>query len=73
MCDVPSTAVFCSEFIECFPGTVSKIIIIIITTTTTGILFYMATRNTLPSLKPFPITAGSAILFYYALSRYLGL
>jgi hypothetical protein len=41
MCDVPSTAVFCSESIECFPGIVSKfflkffvtiiIIIIIIT------------------------------------------
>ena len=24
MCDVPSMAVFCSESIECFPGTVSK-------------------------------------------------
>jgi hypothetical protein len=24
MCDVPSTAVFCSESIECFPGTASK-------------------------------------------------
>ena len=24
MCDVPSIAVFCSEYIECFPGTVSK-------------------------------------------------
>ena len=24
MCDVPSTAVFCSESIECVPGTVSK-------------------------------------------------
>ena len=24
MCDVPSTAVFCSESIECFPGTVPK-------------------------------------------------
>jgi hypothetical protein len=24
MCDVPSTAVFCSETIECFPGTASK-------------------------------------------------
>jgi len=24
MCDVPSIAVFCSEPIECFPGTVSK-------------------------------------------------
>ena len=24
MCDVPSIAVFCSESIECFPGTVSK-------------------------------------------------
>ena len=24
MCDVPSTAVFCSESIECFPGIVSK-------------------------------------------------
>ena len=25
MCDVPSTVVFCSESIECFPGTVSKL------------------------------------------------
>jgi len=24
MCDVPSLAVFCSESIDCFPGTVSK-------------------------------------------------
>ena len=24
MCDVPSIAVFCSESIECFPGTVSN-------------------------------------------------
>jgi len=24
MCDAPSIAVFCSESIECFPGTVSK-------------------------------------------------
>ena len=24
MCDVPSIAVFCSESIECFPGTASK-------------------------------------------------
>ena len=24
MCDVPSTAVFCNESMECFPGTVSK-------------------------------------------------
>ena len=24
MCDVPSTAAFCSESIECFPGTASK-------------------------------------------------
>ena len=24
MCDVPSVAVFCSEFIKCFPGTASK-------------------------------------------------
>jgi len=25
MCDVPSIAVFCSESIECFPGSASKI------------------------------------------------
>ena len=24
MCDVPSTAVFCNESTECFPGTASK-------------------------------------------------
>ena len=27
MCDIPSIAVFCSESIECFPGTVSKFIL----------------------------------------------
>ena len=26
MCDVPSIAVFCSESIECFPGTASKFV-----------------------------------------------
>jgi hypothetical protein len=30
VCDVPSIAVFCSESIECFPGTASIIIIVII-------------------------------------------
>ena len=30
MCDVPSIAVFCSESIECFPGTASKFFLIII-------------------------------------------
>ena len=30
MYDVPSTAVFCSESIECFPGTASKFLFIII-------------------------------------------
>ena len=30
MCDVPSVAVFCSESIECFPGTASKCSLIII-------------------------------------------
>jgi hypothetical protein len=24
MCDVPNTAVFCREYIECFPGIVSR-------------------------------------------------
>jgi len=24
MCDVPSISIFCSESIECFPGTASK-------------------------------------------------
>jgi len=27
MCDVPSIAVFCSESIECFPGTASKFLL----------------------------------------------
>jgi hypothetical protein len=30
MCDVPSIAVFCSESVECFPGTASKFFFIII-------------------------------------------
>ena len=32
MCDVPSIAVFCSESIECFPGTVSKFLLKILVT-----------------------------------------
>jgi hypothetical protein len=29
MCDVPSTAVFCSESVECFPGTASKLLLLV--------------------------------------------
>jgi len=32
MCDVPSTAVFCSESIECFPGTASKFFLKVLVT-----------------------------------------
>jgi len=32
MCDVPSIAVFCSESIECFPGTASKFILKLLVT-----------------------------------------
>ena len=32
MCDVPSTAVLCSESIECFPGTASKFFLKILVT-----------------------------------------
>jgi hypothetical protein len=30
MCDVPSIAVFCSESIECFPGTASKLLLLLL-------------------------------------------
>ena len=30
MCDVPSIAVFCSESIECFPGTASKLLLFLL-------------------------------------------
>jgi hypothetical protein len=30
MCDVPSIAVFCSETIECFPGTASKLLLLLL-------------------------------------------
>ena len=30
MCDVPSIAVFFSESIECFPGTVSKLLLLLL-------------------------------------------
>ena len=33
MCDVPSIAVFCSESIECFPGTASKFFFKLLITT----------------------------------------
>ena len=32
MCDVPSIAVFCSESIECFPGTASKFLLKLLVT-----------------------------------------
>jgi hypothetical protein len=32
MCDVPSTAVFCSETIECFPGIASKLFLKLLVT-----------------------------------------
>ena len=32
MCDVPSIAVFCSESIECFPGTASKYVLKLLVT-----------------------------------------
>ena len=32
MCDVPSIAVFCSESIECFPGTASKVFLKLLVT-----------------------------------------
>jgi hypothetical protein len=30
MCDVPSIAVFCSESIECFPGTVPLLLLLLL-------------------------------------------
>ena len=30
MCDVPSIAVFCSESIECFPGTASLLLLLLL-------------------------------------------
>ena len=45
MCDVPSIAVFCSESIECFPGTASKnflkfLVTIPVATIITGIIVH---------------------------------
>ena len=45
MCDVPSIAVFCSESIECFPGTASKfflklLVTIPVTPITTGMIVH---------------------------------
>ena len=46
MCNAPSIAVFCSETIECFPGTASKLfIIIIITATHIRVLLSLTTVN----------------------------
>jgi len=59
MCDVPSIAVFCSESIECFPGTVSKIflkliiiIIIIITFFENRAVYQKIWKNILESGRP---------------------
>jgi hypothetical protein len=45
MCDVPSIAVFCTETIECFPGTASKFFLKLLVTipvvpVTTGIIVH---------------------------------
>jgi hypothetical protein len=42
-------------------------IIVVVVVVVTGILFYLTTHITLPSLKSFRITAGSAILFHFAI------
>jgi len=47
MCDVPSIAVFCSESIECFPGTASKFFLKLFVTTpvapiVTGIIVHFS-------------------------------
>jgi len=46
MCDIPSIAVFCSESVECFPGTASKFFLKLLVTITvapiiTGILLLL--------------------------------
>ena len=72
MCDVPSTAVFCSESIECFPGTASKfflkllittvmMIIIIIISFMYGIYTYIPETNYV--LREYSVAAILLLLF----------
>ena len=49
MCDVPSTAVFCSESIEYLPIIISNIIIIIIISFMQGIYTYIPETNSVPT------------------------
>jgi hypothetical protein len=69
MCDVPSTALFCSESIECFPGIVSRfflkffvtipVVPIIITTTTTTTTTPTITTTTTTLLHCAIVDAGN--------------
>jgi hypothetical protein len=45
MCDVPSIAVFCSESIECFPGTASKCFLKLLVTIPVGSNYYWYNRT----------------------------
>jgi hypothetical protein len=60
MCDDLSTAVFCTESIECFPGIVSRVIIII----TIIIIIIIITQSSLiviwpETIKPFTYSVKS--------------
>ena len=58
MCYVPSIAVFCSESIECFPGTASKYFLIIILLIFLLIIIYVT-----PVIVHFIILTGPKQMF----------
>ena len=45
MCDVPSTAVFCSESIECFPGTASRFFLKLLVTIPVATIYTACFKN----------------------------
>ena len=64
MCDVPSIAVFCSESIECFPGTASKFFLRLLVTIPLArlllLLLFTAIELSLGGSSPYTSTLRSA-------------
>ena len=64
MCDIPGIAVFCSESIECFPGTASKFFLKLLVTIPVAPVITGITYNS-GSTFVVSLYLNSCILTYY--------
>jgi hypothetical protein len=63
MCDVPSIAVFCSESIECFPGTASKFFFKLLVTIPVAYYYYYCKVAVLQEAVFFYVTFSQIVPF----------